>query len=62
MNYLQLAIDALECLKRRLSCDYDKFPDDKVRDRYNTCESGIQRIMALDDTLTRKSKEYYIPR
>lgn len=60
MNYLQLSIDALECLKRKLGRDYDRFPDDKTKDRYNYCEHGIQRIMALDPTLTRRSKEYYL--
>ncbi len=60
MNVLQLSIDALECLKRKLGREYDRFPDEHIRERYNNCETGIQRIMALDPTLTRKSKEYYL--
>lgn len=60
MNYLQLSIDALECLKRKLGREYDKFPGDKIKDRYNNCETGIQRILALDSSLTRRSKQYYL--
>lgn len=62
MSYLQAAIDGLECLKRKLGRAYDKSHglDLDVKDRYNYCENGIQRIMALDSNLTRKSKEHYL--
>lgn len=60
MSILQLSIDALECLKRKLGREYDRFPDPTIKDRYNNCETGIQRIMALDPSLTRRSKEYYL--
>lgn len=60
MNYLQTAINGLEKLKRSLGREYDKFPNQNIKDRYNEAEDAIQNIMRLDTSLTRKSKEYYL--